>query len=240
MIKWTFSSTHVYIYIYQPGGTTDTLKKSAKISLYRVLLYGTELWVTYQHYLQLERLNGSLAIPPAQSWTFTWVTLVTKIEVLEKANTTKSRPCYSILATLSWTRLQDREYLPAQNHAPQQTLASHRGTPKKRFRDCLKKPLVHWRWSTQAENRDTWRLATNHVVSSFEITLRSVSTTKGTGGGSTAQCYQALQLLRKYSRCTTSALSATNVAVGCVNPPLFLIFVSRNKFHIYYIYILYI
>lgn len=53
-----------------------------------------------------------------------------------------------------------------------------REAPKKRFKDCLKKSFVachinHCQWSTLPENRNSWRLTTNHAVSFFENTCRA-------------------------------------------------------------------
>ena len=123
------------------------LKKATKISVYRAvvlttLLYGSESWVTYRHYLRLlERFHQRCL---RSILNIHWSDYITNVEVLQQAGIT-SVEAMLMKTQLRWaghvSRMEDHRLPKIVLYGELSTGHRDRGAPKKRYKDSLKKSL---------------------------------------------------------------------------------------------------
>lgn len=143
------------------------------------LSYTAQSWVTYQHHLWCFEWFHQCCSPAILN--IHWSNFVTNIEVLEKAKITNIEAM--LLKTLLHraghiSRMEYHRLPKILMYGKLSTGCHSRGSPKKQFKDCLKKSfgachIDHCQWFTLTENCDTWLLTTDHAVSSFENSCRA-------------------------------------------------------------------
>ncbi|XP_035673035.1 uncharacterized protein LOC118413616 [Branchiostoma floridae] len=155
------------------------LKIATKVSVYRAvvlttLLYGSESWVTYRHHLRLlERFHQRCL---RTILNIHWSDYITNVEVLEQAEI-PSIEATLMKTQLRWaghvSRMEDHRLPKIVLYGELSTGYRHRGAPKKRFKDSLKKSLASChidlhQWPVLAAEREAWRHTVNQSVSTFE------------------------------------------------------------------------
>lgn len=155
------------------------LRIATKMGVYRAvvlttLLYGSESWVSYRHHIRLlERFHQRCL---RSILNIRWSDYVTNVEVLEQAEIT-SIEAMLLKTQLRWaghvSRMKDHRLPKIVLYGELSTGNRHRGAPKKRFKDSLKKSLQachinQHQWSDLAADREAWRRVVHQSVSSFE------------------------------------------------------------------------
>jgi len=133
--------------LYKRVWNNKHLQKNTKISVCRAvvlttLLYGSESWVTYRHHLRLLECfhHRCLCI----ILNIHWSDYVTNVEVLEQAMIA-SIVAMLLKAQLYWaghvSRMEDHCLPKITLYGELSSGHRHRGAPKKRYKDSLRKSL---------------------------------------------------------------------------------------------------
>ena len=162
--------------LWSRHGITSAVKvKVYTAAVLTILLYGGESWTLYQrHIKQLEAFHARCL---RKILHVHWQDKIPNTEILERSN------CVSIQAMLMrqqlrWTghicRMEDNRLPKLMLYGELTTGYRSRGGQRKRFKDQLKKSLVHCHldvdtWETLALDRSSWRSSTKSGVHEFEL-----------------------------------------------------------------------